>query len=150
MRAVRSLIQNQRHFTATHSSCPPSDRSVAANNTSRPHTQRLTRKVLIFHLTHRLVVRFLTVCRETPSVAVTAAIRPPECALRWPHTNMLHPEDALLQSQSDFGDRLSCCPMTLGLRSEWRCYCLISAFRPRAGPSSSWMHFWQTTWTHNG
>lgn len=104
MRAVRSLIQNQRHFTATHTSCPPSDPRSPQTTQGRPHTQRLTHKVLIFYLTYRLVVRFLTVCRETQSVAVTAAIRPPECALRWPHTNMLLPGDALTQSQSDTGD----------------------------------------------
>lgn len=137
MRAVRSLIQNQRHFTATHSSCPPSDSAFTANSTQlSPHTETHT-QTSYFHRTHRLVVRFLTVCRETQSVAVTAAIRPPECALRWPQINLLLPGDALLQSQTDVGDWLSVCPMISTLRSEWRWYCPISAFKPWTGPSSS-------------
>lgn len=92
MRAVRSLIQNQRHFTATRPGLSAQRALRRLRNTAPPpaHTATHTQS-WHFQRTHRFVVRFLTVCRETPSVAVTAVIRPPVCALREPHTNLLRP-----------------------------------------------------------
>lgn len=132
------------------SSCPPTDSALTANSTQpSPHTDTHTQSSY-FHLTHRLVGRFLTVCQESPSVAVTATIRPPKCALPWPHTNLLLPGDALLQSQTDIGNWLSLCPMISRLRSEWRRHRPITAFKHGQALHRHQKYFWQTTCVYNG
>lgn len=80
MRAVRSLIRNHRHFTATKTPAvrPHVPRSM---QTAHVPTQSEYNTMFIFQRDSPLVVCFLTVCRESASVAVTATIRPSEYAL---------------------------------------------------------------------
>lgn len=126
VRAVRSLIQNHRPLTDTHTRPPPAAPRAPRAHSPAPHTAS-TSTVLLSERDSPLVVCFLTVCRESLSVAVTAAVRPPECALRWPHTNLLLPGEAPLQSQRAAGDGHPSQPITSTLSSERRGRCPIAA-----------------------
>lgn len=92
MRPVSSLIQNHRQFTATKTAAfrPPTPRSV--------HTPGVTTQngTFIFQRHSPLVVSFLTVCLESPSVAVTATIRPPK-SVRC--INMPRPQNCLYSNR---------------------------------------------------
>lgn len=98
MRPVSSLIQNHRQFTATKTAAfrPPTPRSVHTPDVTAHATQNGT---FSFQRHSPLVVSFLTVCLESPSVAVTATIRPPESVRCWTCINMPRPQHCLCSNR---------------------------------------------------
>lgn len=106
MRAVRSLIQNHRHSTATEAAAarPLTHPTLAENSwrlAAQPHghNTRIWAKLTVS-------CPLLTVCRDSPSVAVTATVRPLYGTLRCPHTNVLLPREVVVQSQIENADWL--------------------------------------------
>lgn len=133
MRPVSSLIQNHRQFTATATAAigPPTLRSARQTQVTTHVKQSGT---AVFRRNSPILVSFLTVCLQSPSVAVTAMIHPPESTLFWTQIIMPRPGLPLVQSPTENTDWLSFYPITWRLNSTRQPCCPVRTRESRAAP----------------
>lgn len=138
--AVRSLIQNHRHFTAEARSCPHALPALHGETqlVSTPQHKHNTHDVHISFSTHRYLSAFF----DSLFGSLWASLSPlrsahPRVRFAGRRLTCSTPGETPNKSQRYRSDRLSLRPIKSTLGFEWRGYSPIAAFKRRAGTSSS-------------